>query len=187
MNVHFSSRAYYLKGAKTRCFVKETVQLQKMTHQSTPGSVMPFLHLHIFNKVESGRVFRQADRGESEHVVDERRPGFWRKGLVIFLEGLRQELPIFLVIVHTIITLKAINNDRVNTRDFIKLKDIKINMSFARQEVIFRMSEIRKNRFVTKSKLRYNIRNNYKKRDSLGNRERKVKQRFLISYLPAYK
>lgn len=108
---------------------------------------MPFLHLHIFNKVESGRVFRQADRGESEYIVDERRSGFCRKGLVILLEGLRQELPIFLVIVHTVITLKAINNDRADTCtpfcNFIKLKDIKINVSFSRQKVIFRISKIR--------------------------------------------
>lgn len=142
--VRFSS--YYLKVAKTRCFVKKTVQLQQMTHQSTPGSVVPFLHLHIFNKVESGRVFRQADRSESEHIVDERRPGFRRKGLVIFLEGLSQELPIFLVIVHTVITLKAINNDRADTCillcNFIKLEDIRINVSFSPQEVILYISKI---------------------------------------------
>lgn len=86
-----------------------------MTHQDTPRSVMSFLHLHIFNKVESSRVFRQADRSEPENIVDERCSGFCRKDLVIFLEGLRQELPIFLVIMHTVITLKAVNvnSDRI--------------------------------------------------------------------------
>lgn len=89
-----------------------------MTHQNTPRSVMSFLHLHIFNKAKSGRVFRQAHRSEPEHIVDERCSGFCRKDLVILLEGLRQELPIFLVIMHTVITLKAINvnSNRMDTR-----------------------------------------------------------------------
>jgi len=137
----------YLKGAKTRCLIKETVQFQQMMHQSTPGSVMPFLHLHIFNKIESGRVFRQADRGESEHIVDERCSGFYRKGFVIFLESLCQELPIFLVIVHTVITLKAINNDRADTcipQFHVKLEDIKINVTISSREVTFCMHKSQK-------------------------------------------
>jgi len=72
---------------------------------------MSFLHLHISNKVESGGVSRQANRGELEHVVDERCSGFRRECLVIRLESFRQEPPIFLVIMHAIITLKAINNN----------------------------------------------------------------------------
>jgi len=73
---------------------------------------MSFLHLHIFNKVEGGRIFRQADRGEPEHVVDERRSGLRRKDLVVLLQSLRQELPISHVVMHAVITLKAINDDR---------------------------------------------------------------------------
>lgn len=70
---------------------------------------MPFPHLHVFNKVEGGRVFRQAYRGEPENIVDERRSGFRREDFVILLESLRQEPPIFLVVMHAVITFEAID------------------------------------------------------------------------------
>lgn len=117
----------YLKAAEARRLVEKTVQLQQMTHQDTPRSVMPFSHLHIFNEVEGGRVFRQADRGETENVVDERRSGFRRQDLVILLESLRQEPPIFLVVMHTIITLRAINNDAERARARVSFRGFPLN------------------------------------------------------------